>query len=158
MEKIASFQIDHTRLQPGLYISRTDGDVVTYDLRFVKPNTPPYLETNAMHTIEHLFATYVRSSRFGRGILYFGPMGCRTGFYLLTRTGDHPDAVLPADLIALVLDTLCFIAAFEGEIPGASAAECGNWREHNLPLAREYARCYAQVLQGYTPEQMQYPV
>ena len=147
MEKIASFQIDHTRLQPGLYISRTDGDVVTYDLRFVKPNTPPYLETDAMH-----------SSRFGRGILYFGPMGCRTGFYLLTRTGDHPDAVLPADLIALVLDTLCFIAAFEGEIPGASAAECGNWREHNLPLAREYARCYAQVLQGYTPEQMQYPV
>ena len=85
MEKIASFQVDHTRLTPGMYTSRTDGDVVTYDVRFIKPNTPPYLDPPVFHTIEHLVATYVRNSSHKDGVIYFGPMGCRTGFYFLTR-------------------------------------------------------------------------
>ena len=101
MEKIASFQVDHTRLLPGMYISRIDDDVATYDIRFIKPNTPPFMPVAAMHTIEHLFATYARSSAWGKGIVYVGPMGCRTGFYLLTRTGGHPDAVPPADAVRL---------------------------------------------------------
>lgn len=120
MEKIASFQVDHTRLLPGMYVSRMDGDVVTYDIRFIQPNTPPYMSTAAMHTIEHLFATYARSSVWGKGIVYVGPMGCRTGFYLLTRTGGHPDAVSPAEAIRLVREAMAFIAAFDGDIPGAT--------------------------------------
>ena len=90
MEKIASFQVDHTRLTPGMYTSRTDGDVVTYDVRFIKPNTPPYLDPPVLHTIEHLVATYVRNSSHKDGVIYFGPMGCRTGFYFLTRPTPSP--------------------------------------------------------------------
>ncbi|MBR2339157.1 MAG: S-ribosylhomocysteine lyase, partial [Clostridia bacterium] len=108
MKQIKSFQINHDTLTEGLYVSRTDGDVVTYDLRFIRPNTPPFLETAAMHTIEHLFATYVRSSQFENNIIYFGPMGCRTGFYFLTRGMSH------ADVIALTQETLAFIANFDG--------------------------------------------
>lgn len=129
MEKIASFQVDHTRLTPGMYTSRTDGDVVTYDVRFIKPNTPPYLDPPVLHTIEHLVATYVRNSSHKDGVIYFGPMGCRTGFYFLTR------GIGEADAIALMRDALAFTAAFEEEIPGASAVECGNCdrekRRHN---------------------------
>ena len=129
MEKIASFQVDHTRLTPGMYTSRTDGDVVTYDVRFIKPNTPPYLDPPVLHTIEHLVATYVRNSSHKDGVIYFGPMGCRTGFYFLTR------GIGEADAIALMRDALAFTAAFEEEIPGASAVECGNYLEHDLPGA-----------------------
>ena len=151
LQKIASFQIDHTRLTPGMYTSRVDGDVTTYDLRFVRPNTPPYLETAAMHTIEHLFATYVRSSEHRDGVIYFGPMGCRTGFYFLTRG-------LPAEtVIALTKEALAFIAAFEGEIPGASAAECGNYQEHDLPRARKYAGDMLHILEDWSPLRLCYP-
>ena len=93
MDRIASFCINHDTLVPGMYLSRVDGDVNTYDLRFVRPNTPPYLPTDAMHTIEHLVATYVRNSAHKDGIIYFGPMGCRTGFYFLTRGIPHADAI-----------------------------------------------------------------
>ncbi len=150
MERIASFQINHLTLMPGLYISRIDGDVVTYDLRFVRPNTPPFLEVPAIHTIEHLFATYVRNSALKDGVIYFGPMGCRTGFYFLTRGLTHEQ------VIGLVREALAFIAAFEGEIPGATAVECGNYREHDLQLARRYAAEMLPVLENYTVDMLSY--
>lgn len=151
MKKIASFQINHDVLTPGMYTSRVDGDIVTYDLRFVRPNTPPFLENAGMHTLEHLFATYVRSSAYEEHIVYFGPMGCRTGFYFLTRDMAHGTA------IALVKDTLRFIAAYNGVIPGATAPECGNYLEHDLPKAREYAAFLTDVLQGWTEDDLVYP-
>ena len=152
MERIASFCINHDTLLPGMYISRVDGEVVTYDLRFVRPNTPPYLPTAAMHTIEHLMATYVRNSDDKEHVVYFGPMGCRTGFYFLTQGGlSHAAA------IRLVREAIAFTAGYEGEIPGASAAECGNWLEHDLPAARQWAAQMLPVLENYTEEQLAYP-
>ena len=151
MEKIASFQINHDTLLPGMYISRVDGDVVTYDVRFVRPNTPPYLPTAAMHTIEHLVATYVRNSAHKDGVIYFGPMGCRTGFYFLTRDVAHADA------IALMREAMAFTAAFEGDIPGVSRVECGNWLEHDLPEAKRWASAMAAVLEEYTVAGLDYP-
>lgn len=151
MKQIESFQINHDTLTEGLYISRTDGDVVTYDLRFVRPNTPPFLETAAMHTIEHLFATYVRSSAFEDHIIYFGPMGCRTGFYFLTRGMSH------AEVIALTKETLRFITDYAGEIPGATKIECGNYLEHDLPTAKQYAARQAKMLENWSVEALIYP-
>lgn len=151
MERIASFCINHDTLTPGMYISRVDGDVITYDVRFVRPNTPPYLPTAAMHTIEHLVATYVRNSAHKDGIIYFGPMGCRTGFYFLTRGVAHMDA------IRLMREAMAFCAAFEGAIPGATQVECGNWLEHDLATARQWAASMAAVLDGYTEAQLTYP-
>lgn len=150
MKRIASFEVDHNQLLPGMYISRVDGDVTTYDLRFVRPNTPPYMEPPAMHTIEHLFATYVRNSQWADQVIYFGPMGCRTGFYFLTR------GLPEADVIGLVREALGFIADFEGEIPGSRPEECGNYREHNLAGAREWARKMAGVLENWTIDQLSY--
>lgn len=150
MERIASFQIDHTTLLPGMYVSRIDGDVTTFDLRFVKPNTPPFLEVPAIHTIEHLFATFVRNSALSDGVIYFGPMGCRTGFYFLTRGLSREQA------LTLTRQALDFVAGFSGDIPGASAVECGNWQEHDLPRAREYAAGMAAVLKTWSPEKMEY--
>lgn len=151
MKTIASFTVDHDRLRPGLYVSRQDGDVVTYDLRFVRPNTPPFLPNPVMHTIEHLAATFVRNSRFGGEIVYFGPMGCRTGFYLLVR-----DAVSRKQVLSLVRDTLTFIAAFEGTVPGTAPAECGNYREHDLPGAKAAAAQMSRVLDRWTEADMDY--
>ena len=151
MKTIASFTVDHDRLQPGLYVSRQDGDVVTYDLRFVRPNTPPFLPNPVMHTIEHLAATFVRNSRFGGEIVYFGPMGCRTGFYLLVR-----DAVSRKQVLSLVRDTLAFIAAFEGTVPGTAPAECGNYRDMDLEAARRDAAAYVAVLETLTDKDMRY--
>lgn len=151
MKQIASFQIDHDVLTPGMYTSRVDGDIVTYDLRFVRPNTPPFLEVAGMHTMEHLFATYVRSSAFEENIVYFGPMGCRTGFYFLTRGMTHAQA------ITLTKEALGFIAAYEGAVPGATQIECGNYREHDLTKAREYAAALANVLENWTEKDLIYP-
>ena len=151
MKRIASFEIDHDVLVPGLYTSRQDGDVVTYDLRFVRPNTPPFLPNAVMHTIEHLFATYVRNSRLAEKVIYFGPMGCRTGFYFLVRD------MAEADVIALVQETLAFVAGFEGVIPGSTAIECGNYKEHDLPGAKVQAAAMVTALAGWTPEKLQYP-
>ncbi len=150
MEKIASFQVDHTVLLPGMYVSRVDGDVTTFDLRFVRPNTPPYLSMPAVHTLEHLFATYVRNSEHKDKVIYFGPMGCRTGFYFLTRDLSHREA------LALTQAALAFVAAFTGDIPGVSAVECGNWLEHDLEGARTYAAAMADVLRDWTAEKMAY--
>lgn len=151
MKTIQSFRINHDTLTPGLYTSRVDGDVVTYDLRFVHPNTPPFLEVAAMHTLEHLFATYVRNSAYEDQIIYFGPMGCRTGFYFLTR------GMTEEQVIALTQETLSFIAAYTGEIPGATRRECGNYREHDLDGARAYAAAEVKALAGWTPERLAYP-
>ena len=152
MKKIASFTINHNVLTPGMYVSRVDGDVITYDLRCKYPNRGDYLAQGALHTLEHLIATYVRSSALSDEVLYFGPMGCRTGFYLLLR-----DSVSKEAAIRLVQDAFAFAASFEGEIPGAKAIECGNYLEHDLPGAREEAARYMQVMQGWTAEKMVYP-
>ena len=151
MKPIASFTINHDTLEPGMYISRTDGDAVTYDLRFVRPNTPPFLENSAIHTIEHLFATYVRNSPYAGNILYFGPMGCRTGFYFLVR-----DTLSHSDAITLVYDAIRFIAGYSGDIPGVSSRECGNWREHNLSAAKNCAQSFVQVMDGWSCEMLKY--
>ena len=145
MKKIESFTVDHLNLFPGLYVSRKDekkGAVVTtFDLRFVAPNHEPAMEIAAMHTIEHLGATFFRNSKGKEDILYFGPMGCRTGFYLLIF-GD----LTPTDVFDSVVGMCDFILSFEGEIPGATAKECGNFAEHDLTKAKEYIAKYRAEL------------
>ena len=151
MKRIASFTIDHDLLTEGMYLSRTDGDVVTYDLRFVRPNTPPFLENAGMHTLEHLFATFVRNSEYEEHIVYFGPMGCRTGFYFLTRGMTHAQA------IALTQQALSFVAAYDGVIPGSSKEECGNYLEHDLAAARCYAAHLGNAIADWTVSDLAYP-
>lgn len=150
MEKIASFQVDHTKFSTGMYISRIDDDIVTYDIRMVKPNGGVYISSPSLHTIEHLFATYARNSEFGRNIVYVGPMGCRTGFYLLTRGISHEDA------IKLVREAYTFIADFTGEIPGCSAVECGNYLEHDLESARRDVLPLLDAIKDYTVDMLDY--
>ncbi len=151
MQTIASFTVDHDKLRPGMYLSRVDGDVVTYDIRMKTPNAGDYLSNGALHTIEHLFATFARNSRLGESVIYVGPMGCRTGFYLLVR-----DSVSPREAIDLVRASLSYIASFEGEIPGASRRACGNYREHDLPGAREAAREMLAVLEDWSEDKLRY--
>lgn len=151
MKRIASFNMDHTKLEKGLYVSRIDGDVVTYDVRMCRPNKGVYLSNGALHTIEHLFATYARNSRFGPHIVYVGPMGCLTGNYFLVR-----DAMSRSDVLDLVRESFAFIASFEGEIPGAKEAECGNYRLHSLEDAKAAAADYCKVLESWSPDQMDY--
>ena len=153
MKRIASFSVDHTKLVPGIYVSRRDGDAVTYDIRMKKPNGGDYLGNGELHTIEHLFATYARNSRFSDSVIYIGPMGCRTGFYMVLR-----DTVAPRDAVALVRESMEFTAGFEGEIPGASEAECGNFREHDLGGAKRTAAVFLRTAAGWTPEKLDYPV
>lgn len=151
MKTIASFTVDHDKLEKGMYVSRVDGDVITYDIRMVKPNGGVYLPNPAMHTFEHLFATYVRNSAFSDQIIYVGPMGCRTGFYFLTR-----DSMSGEQAIALVRECFAFIAAFEGKIPGSERKECGNYLEHDLPGAKAVAADMCQVLEHWTEPMLQY--
>ena len=179
MKKIASFTINHNTLMPGVYISRIDGDITTYDMRFVKPNTPPYLPNPVMHTIEHLFATYARTSKFADNepgmitadfltivllggtflriheayiaqVIYFGPMGCRTGFYFLVRDMSNEDA------LQLIKDTIKQCAEHKGEIPGTTAIECGNYLEHDLDGALKELNKYYSLLKDYTVDNLQY--
>ncbi len=148
MEKIASFTIDHLKLEPGLYVSRIDkqGDlfVTTFDLRITAPNKEPVIDVPALHTIEHLAATYLRNSTSKDKIVYFGPMGCRTGCYLIMF-----GKLSSEDVFSLVLDMCDFIIGYEGEIPGASPAECGNYSEQNLSMAKYYIKKYKQSLVEY---------
>jgi S-ribosylhomocysteine lyase len=150
MERIASFCVDHNRLLPGIYTSRVDEDIVTYDIRMRKPNVPPYLTNSALHTIEHLFATFARNSVWRDHVIYFGPMGCRTGFYLLLRN------MSPEDAIRLIVDTFRKIADYSGSIPGASASECGNYREHDLNGAVREAKNFLPVIQNWKVDQLNY--
>lgn len=151
MKTIASFTVDHDKLEKGMYVSRVDGDVITYDIRMVKPNGGVYLPNPAMHTFEHLFATYVRNSAYSDQIIYVGPMGCRTGFYFLTR-----DTLSKEQAIALVQECFAFIAAFEGKIPGSERKECGNYLEHDLPGAKAVAADMCKVLEHWTVPMLQY--
>ena len=158
MEKIASFQIDHLRLLTGLYVSRVDGApgarVTTFDLRMTAPNAEPVMGTAEVHAIEHLGATYLRNEpEWKDRVLYFGPMGCRTGFYLL-MAGE----LSPRDVFGLVRGMLDFIIAFEGDIPGASARDCGNYLDMDLSMAKYYARRYrAEVFDHPDEARMHYP-
>ncbi len=151
MKTIASFTVNHDKLEKGMYVSRIDGDVVTYDIRMKKPNCGDYLTDKGLHTIEHLFATYARNSSLTDSVIYVGPMGCRTGFYLLLR-----DAVSRAEALGLVRDSMRFIADFSGEIPGSRRWECGNYREHDLAAAKAVAEDMLDVLKDWNEEKMQY--
>lgn len=153
MKRIASFSVNHDVLEKGLYISRIDGDVVTYDVRMKKPNNPEndYLANGAMHTFEHLFATYTRNTEYSDRIVYVGPMGCRTGFYFLVR-----NTISHKEVIKLLQNTFKFIAEFEGEIPGTKREECGNYKEHDLEGAKKVAEDMQKVLAGLTEEQLVY--
>lgn len=152
MEKIASFTIDHTILPKGMYLSRTDANTVTYDIRTRRPNVEEVMENGAIHTLEHLFATFVRNSDVSDKIVYFGPMGCRTGFYFITL-----DTLSKADAIELTKNALAFCAEFQGEVPGVSAAECGNYRDHNLDGAKKEAAEMCAVLESWSEEKLVYP-
>ena len=150
MDRIASFCVDHTVLMPGVYVSRIDGDVTTYDLRLVRPNCGSYLDNAPIHTIEHLFATYARNCEYKDQVIYFGPMGCRTGFYFLTRSLDN------GTVLQIIKDGFKFIAEFEGDIPGASAVECGNYLDHDLSAAKKIAVKYCKILAPLTADNMNY--
>lgn len=157
MEKIASFTIDHIRLQPGLYVSRKDKvgqeTVTTLDLRLTSPNEEPVMNTAEMHTIEHLAATYLRNEpEWKTRVLYFGPMGCRTGFYLLL-SGDYSSR----DALPLVRACFAFIRDFRGDVPGASAKDCGNYLDMNLPMANYWGKRYAQLLDQIDETRLVYP-
>ena len=158
MEKITSFTIDHLRLLPGVYVSRKDpaGDAVitTFDLRMTRPNNEPVMNTAEMHAIEHLGATFLRNHPvYGSKIIYFGPMGCRTGFYLLL-CGDFESV----DIVPLMVEMFEFIRDFEGEVPGAQPKDCGNYLDMNLPMAKYLARKYLdEVLYDIDEERLVYP-
>ncbi len=159
MEKITSFTIDHLRLLPGIYVSRKDAvgeyTVTTFDIRVTRPNYEPVLNTAEVHAIEHLGATFLRNdAEWKDRILYFGPMGCRTGFYLLV-CGDYTSA----DILDVMRRMWLWIAEYEGEIPGACAKDCGNYLDMNLPMAKWVARRYYEtVLSSIQNEQLNYPV
>lgn len=158
MDKIPSFTIDHLKLIPGIYVSRKDNlngqCITTFDLRMTAPNQEPVMNTAEIHAIEHIAATYLRNhSQFGDKIIYFGPMGCRTGFYLLL-SGDYESK----DIVSFIKETFSFVAEFEGEIPGAAAKDCGNYLDLNLPMAKYLAKRYIDnVLTNITKEQLIYP-
>ena len=151
MKKIASFTINHDTLEKGMYISRIDGDVVTYDIRMKLPNGGDYLDMDAAHTAEHLFATYVRNTKDGEQVIYVGPMGCRTGFYFLVR-----DAISHERAITLVKESMAFLRDFEGEIPGSKKEECGNYLAHDLAGAKAIGAEMYEVLKNWQVSDLQY--
>ena len=154
MERIASFTIDHLNLESGLYVSRKDMrenvTVTTFDMRVTAPNKEPVMDMPALHTIEHLGATFLRNSEIKDDVVYFGPMGCRTGFYFLLKDTDHKTAV------KVIKDAFRFIADFNGEIPGTTAIECGNYLEHDLGGAKKIATEYLQILENVTEKTLNY--
>ncbi|MDY4491094.1 MAG: S-ribosylhomocysteine lyase [Candidatus Faecousia sp.] len=157
MEKITSFTIDHLRLLPGLYVSRKDSVgkeiVTTFDLRLTRPNAEPVMNTAEVHTIEHLAATYLRNHpHWADRVLYFGPMGCRTGFYLLL-SGD----LTSRDVLPLVTDCFRFVRDYRGEVPGACAQDCGNYLDMNLPMANYWGERYVRLLETMDETRMTYP-
>ena len=138
--RITSFSINHDKLLPGLYVSRVDGDVTTYDMRTRRPNTGDLMDNSTMHSLEHMFATYIRNGSLKDSVIYFGPMGCQTGFYLLIRNADNDEVLRQIRL------TLCKIIALEGAVFGASSRECGNYRNLSLDAAKTEARRYLAEL------------
>ena len=158
MEKITSFSIDHIKLVPGLYVSRIDhvagNPITTFDIRITNPNEEPVMNTAEVHTIEHLAATFLRNhAEYADKTIYFGPMGCRTGFYLILA-GEYTSS----DIVPLMKELFTFMAGFEGEIPGASAKDCGNYLDMNLNMARYWSKRYLdEVLADISEEQLNYP-
>lgn len=158
MEKITSFTVDHLRLVPGVYVSRIDyagkNPVTTFDLRMTKPNCEPVMNTAEIHTIEHLAATFLRNHKeYADKTIYFGPMGCRTGFYLIL-SGEYKSK----DIVPLMIEMYRFMANFEGEVPGAAAKDCGNYLDMNLPMAKYLSKKYLdEVLLSITERQLNYP-
>lgn len=158
MEKITSFTIDHLKLLPGVYVSRKDEvgntTVTTFDIRMTRPNFEPVINTAELHAVEHLGATFLRNhKKYGESILYFGPMGCRTGFYLLLK-GDYESE----DILSLLKEMFVFIKDYEGEVPGVCAKDCGNYLDINLPMAKYIANRYLnEVLLNISPDRLKYP-
>ena len=150
MNKIESFKVDHRKIKEGVYISRIDGDRVTYDLRMRKPNTGDLISNSAMHSLEHLFATMVRNSHMADAIIYFGPMGCQTGFYLLVRNMNHQEN------LDLIKETLEKIIDYSGEMPGNSEIECGNFRNLDMDAAKNEASVYFEKIKNKTTDDMRY--
>ena len=151
IQRIRSFEIDHNILEPGFYISREDGDIITYDLRTRKPNAGDYMSNLAMHSVEHMFATYIRNSEISASVVYFGPMGCQTGFYLLVKN-ETPETVF-----GMTKKVLRQIIDHEGAVFGASAKECGNYRNLSLDAAKDESRAYLAVLENKKTEGFAYP-
>lgn len=151
MERIKSFQINHNILEPGFYISREDDNVITYDLRTRKPNSGDYMDNATMHSLEHMFATYSRNSKVSDKVVYFGPMGCQTGFYFLVKD------LAPVEVFELTKQLLADILAYEGPVFGASAIECGNYANLDLNLAKAEAARYLEVLNNQTNMEFTYP-
>lgn len=152
MDRIASFTVDHNQLQPGLYYSRRDGDIVTFDLRFKRPNTGDLLSNAEMHSAEHLIATLLRNSQEKDAVIYFGPMGCQTGFYFL-----FDNRLLSCEgAIELLREVFNAGADFTGEMPGKSAAECGNYQNLDLDTGKAVCRFYADLIRNWTVEQLSY--
>ena len=152
MERIASFQVDHNKLRPGLYLSRRDGEVTTFDLRFKTPNTGDLLTNAEMHSVEHIIATLLRNSPQKDAVVYFGPMGCQTGFYFLFDSRRLTDG----EAVALVKTVFAQGAAYDGPMPGRSAAECGNYRNLDVTLANAQCAFYRDLIQNWTAEQLSY--
>lgn len=153
MERITSFTVDHTVLVPGLYLSRRDGHVVTFDLRFKRPNTGDLLTNAQLHSVEHLIATMLRNSAEKDAVIYFGPMGCQTGFYFLFDGSRLTDA----DAIALLQRCFVEAAVYDGPMPGQSAVECGNYVNLDLELAKACCAWYAELIAGWTETRLAYP-
>lgn len=151
MERIKSFQINHNILEPGFYISREDDNVITYDLRTRKPNSGDYMDNATMHSLEHMFATYSRNSKVSDKVVYFGPMGCQTGFYFLVKD------LAPVEVFELTKQLLADILAYEGPVFGASAIECGNYANLDLNLAKAEAARYLEVLNNQKNMEFTYP-
>ena len=150
MKRFASFEVNHDTVTKGMYISRIDGDIVTYDIRMKIPNGGDYLDYDAVHTFEHLFATYARNTKYSENVIYVGPMGCRTGFYFLVRDMSQEQA------LKLIKDTIKKCAEHTGDIPGTTAAECGNYIEHDINGAYSALKEYYNLLIDYSVDNLQY--
>lgn len=150
MKRIASFEVDHRTLMPGMYISRIDGDITTYDMRTRKPNTGDLMDNSTMHSFEHMFATFIRNSEISDSVIYFGPMGCQTGFYLLIRNADN------SQVLNTVKKLLLDISEYIGDMPGNSEIECGNFRSLNIEVAKKESVRYYNILKDKTIKDMIY--
>lgn len=151
MKKITSFTVDHIKLNPGIYISRVDGDITTYDMRTRKPNVDELMDNSTMHSVEHMFATYIRNSELEDDVIYFGPMGCQTGFYLLVRHADHEK------VLETIKSVLLKIVDHTGEVFGKSAIECGHYHTLSIEKAKEESLSYYQKIKNITTADLVYP-
>jgi len=151
MERIASFNVDHRYIIPGVYISRIDGDITTYDIRTRKPNTGELMTNAEMHSTEHLFATFIRNSEIANQVIYFGPMGCQTGYYLLIKNADNKE------VIEIIKKTLIDIINYAGEMPGKSEIECGNYKNLDVEVAKQDCKKYYEKIKNIEEKDLKYP-